>query len=124
MAIALHTNKAKDLTSFNITGSVGFIELLIEVDAFYDLRPTAHVLLNFLEVNNIRFKAKHVKRFAEYYPRYEPNREKGKVALVVKENEHLRLAKRFKVQSDLKGMLDPIMVFQNLDDAYQWFDEP
>ena len=50
MAITLHTNGAKDLTSFKVTGSLGFVELLTEVDAFYDHRPTSHVLFNFLEV--------------------------------------------------------------------------
>ena len=124
MAITLHIDEAKGLTSFNITGSLSFVELLNEVDAFYDHRPTPHALLNFLDVDIIRFNSMHVIRLAEYYPRYESNGEVGKVAIVAKDVGHLRLARLFKEQSDLNGTPYPIMVFCNTDDACKWIDEP
>ena len=40
---------------------------------------------------------------------------------------HLKKSKyvlQGKAQSNLKGVPYPVMIFRNLDDAYQWFDEP
>lgn len=124
MKITLHLNEAKDLTRFKITGSLNFVELLVAVDDFYDRRSTAHVLLDLLESTDTELNSEHAKRLAEYYPRYESDRETGKVAIAAKEDELLGLARTFKLQSDLKGTPYPIMVFRNLDDAYQWLDEP
>ena len=124
MSITSRIDNAKDLTVFTVTGVLSFDNAIPVVKAFYDGTPTKHVLWDLSDASDVQFTSEEVKAIANFKPRYEGKRESGKTAFVAQEDILFGLSRMFELQSSALKAPYHIMVFRDIDEACQWFDEP
>jgi len=124
MPITTHVDTTKDLTVFSVTGVFTLDKVFPVVKVFYDGSPTRHVLWNLLDTTDIQLTSEESERVASYKPRFEGERASGKTAFVAQKDILFGISRMFEMQSECKGAPFPIMVFRNMDEAYQWLDEP
>lgn len=124
MSITSSIDSARDLTVFTVKGILSFDNAMPVVKAFYDGTPTKHVLWDLSGTSDVRFTSEEVEAIAGFKPRYEGKRESGKTAFVAQEGILFGLSRMFELQSSSMKAPYPIMVFRDIDEAYQWFKEP
>lgn len=124
MPITSYVDKAKDLTVFTATGVLSFDQAMPLVKDFYDGDPTKHVLWDLTDIEEVQLTSEEIRAIVNYGPRYEGKRASGKTAFVVQKDFLFGLSRMFEIQSSMKEIPYQINVFRNIDEAYQWLDEP
>ena len=124
MPITQHIDKANHLTCFKVTGELSFEDILHTIKAFYADDPTNNVLWDLIDTTKANLDSEKVESIAALRSNYAGTREPGKTAIVAKSDLLFGLSRMLEVNSELQNVSYPIMVFRNLDDAYQWLNEP
>jgi hypothetical protein len=123
MTITFHSDEAKDLTVFKVSGELNFEAVMPFVKAFYDGTPTRHVVWDMTDVSEADFSSEQVEQIAGLPSRFQGKRAEGKTALVVKKDILFGLSRMFEIHSNVRQAPFPIGVFRNLEDAYKWIEE-
>lgn len=124
MPITTHINKLKNLTTYAVIGELTFDEVLSALEEFHADEPTKHVLWDLQDSKNIQLSSNRIKGVANVRPRFKGTIKSGKTAIVAREKFHYGLPWILQVESYIVDAPYNLMVFNNTDDAYQWFMNP
>ena len=108
----------------NIIWSPDKNDILLEcqINCYDD--PTSHVLWDLCDTTEVHITSEEVDTIVNFNQRYEGKRKSGKTAFVTQKDILFGLSRMFEFKSSARKAPYTIMVFRNIDEAYQWFDEP
>lgn len=123
MAITTHIAESNELTTFTATGVLTFEMVMPLVEAFYAGETTRCVLWDFLDVTKNRITPAQAEKIVHLKQRYAGQKGSGKTAIVAHDNFFYGLSRSLAAQSNLQEATYTVMIFNDLDIAYKWFDE-
>jgi hypothetical protein len=124
MPITAQIDKSKDLTVFTAKGVLSFENAMPVVKAFYDGDPTKHVIWDMTDTAEVQFTSEEVIKIATFEPRIKGKRALGKTAFVAQKDILFGLSRMFEIHSGMVNSPYPVMVFRDIEQAYNWLDEP
>ena len=124
MPTTTHINISKDLTAFKVKGILSFEEVMSNIKDFYDRDPTKNVLWDLLDVSENLITLEQMEKIISFPPRFKGEGQSGKTAIVAQNSFLMGLANVLGMENNLLKAPYTVMVFNSLDSAYKWFDEP
>ena len=124
MPITSHIDKTRDVTLFSVAGELRYADVIAAVETFYAGKTTRYVLWNFLETTKNSITPEQAEKLLLLKQRYEGKKKKGKTAIVAHDDFFFGMSRSLALQSNLLDARYMVMVFNNPDTAYKWFDEP
>ena len=91
---------------------------------FYDGDPTKNVLWDLLDVSKNLITLEQMEKIIIFPPRLKNEGQSGKTALVAQNSFLMGLANVLGMENNLIEAPYTVMVFNSLDSAYNWFEEP
>ncbi len=109
MPIKLHIDKARDLTTFTVTGVLIFDKAMPVIKDFYYGEPTKHVVWDLIDTTDVTLTSKEVEAIVSFRPRYKGKRASGKTTFIAQEEFLFGLSRMFELQSSFHKAPYPIM---------------
>ena len=105
MPITSHVEEADQLTVFIAEGALSVDDIMAEVTAFYNGKPTRNVLWLLNEALLWKMNSKDVEKISNYAPRYNSSRGEGaKTALVADDSFLIALSSAFKTFGNVPAL--------------------
>jgi len=123
MAITTHIDRGNELTTFTATGVLTFEMVMPLVEAFYASETTRCVLWDLLGVTKNRLSPEQAEKIVQLKQRYAGEKGAGKTAIVASDDFFYGISRSLAAQSNLQAATYTVMVFNDLDIAYKWFNE-
>jgi len=123
MPITTSIDTAKDLTTYTVTGVLTFEMVMPLVEEFYAGETTRCVLWDFLDVTKNRITPEQAEKIVYLKQRYVGKKESGKTAIVAHDNFFYSVSRSLAMQSNLQEATYTVMIFNDLNVAYKWFEE-
>ena len=109
--------KEVDLTVFNITGNLGFKEIIDLVDLIYASEITLNMLMDLSSADTASLTSEQIEKISNHSRKYSYLRSGGKTAYVVKNDLEFGLARMYQIRTELDGHHESHGVFRSLDEA-------
>jgi len=123
MPITTRIDTAKDLTTYTVTGVLTFEMVMPLVEDFYAGETTRCVLWDFLDVTKNRITPEQAEKIVYFKQRYVGKKGAGKTAIVAHDNFFYSVSRSLAMQSNLQEATYTVMIFNDLNVAYKWFEE-
>jgi len=115
--------KEEDLTIFNITGDLGFEEIIDLVDLVYSSEITLKILMDLSFADTTSLTGEQIEKIAKYSKKYSHLRIRGKTAYIIAKEVDYGLARMYQIHTELKGHHEAHGVFRSLEEAMIWLNE-
>jgi hypothetical protein len=112
-----------DLTILRATGKLTFDDMMAAVKDFYENSPTAHVIWDTTEVEEIQVSSAELSEIAVYTKENGRNRPEGRTALVVSTATHYGLGRMFSIFAKAENRPWPVLTCAHLKEAMKWISE-
>jgi len=115
--------KEEDLTVFNITGDLGFEEIIDLVDLTYSSEITLNILIDLTCADTKSLTSEQIAKISDHSKKYSHLRSEGKTAYIVNKDLDYGLARMYQIHTELKGHHEAHGVFRSLEEAISWLNE-
>ncbi len=122
MAIQIEIDEPKKLTSYTVTGKITLVDLLNELESFYQGTPTENVLWDLSDAVLYKINAKDAEMISNFGSRYGVGSNRKKTAIVATDEHLYRLAVWFKEYGETDNLPFKVKVIKKLSEAHQWLD--
>lgn len=122
MTIQIEIDEPKHLTIYTVTGKVTLVDLLNELESFYQGTPTENVLWDLSDAVLWKITAKNAEAISKFGSRYGVSNNRKKTAIVATDEHPYRLAVWFKEHGETDNLPFKVKVFKKLSEAHQWLD--
>ena len=115
--------KDENLTIFNISGDLGFEEIIDLVDFTYSGEITLNILMNLTEANTSSLTSVQIEKIGNHSKKYSHLRRGGKTAYLVTKDIDFGLARMYQTYTELKGHHEVHGVYRSYGEAMTWLKE-
>ena len=115
--------KEEDFTIFNITGDLGFEEIIDLVDFTYSSEITLNILIDLTCADTKSLTSEQVANLSNHSKKYSHLRIGGKIAYIVNNDVNYGLAHMYQIHTELKEHHEAHGVFRSLEEAMIWLNE-
>ena len=115
--------KEEDLTVFNISGDLGFEEIINLIDFTYSFEITLNILMDLSSADTKSLTSEQIEKIGNHSKKYSHLRIGGKTAYIAKKDIDYGLARMYQIHTELKGHEELHRVFRSLEEAMVWLNE-
>jgi hypothetical protein len=124
MAIKSNIDKEKDLTTYVLSGETSTDHLLKALKSFFNGNITANVLWDLREAEfGEGIPSANLKELAVYSKKKQPEKARGKIAIVASSDLGFGMSRIFEVYAELEGVKNPVQVYRSMKKAMKWLEE-
>ena len=124
MAIKSNVDKEKDLTTYVLSGEISADDLMKALKSFFSGDLSSNVLWDLREAEfGGGIPSNDLKEMAVYSKKKQPEKARGKIAIVASSDLGFGMSRIFEVYAELEGVKNPVQVYRSMKKAMKWLEE-